>query len=80
MSIRAMRTSSSATSTYADVVAHLPKSPQWKHMLAVVTYDENGGFWDHVAPPKGDRGAPARAFRRSSSPRLRSAITSITRV
>jgi len=20
----------------------------------IVTYDENGGFWDHVAPPKGD--------------------------
>jgi phospholipase C len=27
-------------------------------MLAVVTYDENGGFWDHVAPPKGDRWGP----------------------
>jgi acid phosphatase len=23
-----------------------------------VTYDENGGFWDHVAPPKGDRWGP----------------------
>ena len=23
-------------------------------MVIVVTYDENGGFWDHVAPPKGD--------------------------
>lgn len=37
----------------ADVIAHLQKSPQWKHMLVIVTYDENGGFWDHVAPPKG---------------------------
>ena len=27
-------------------------------MLIVVTYDENGGFWDHVAPPKGDRWGP----------------------
>jgi acid phosphatase len=42
----------------ADVVAHLEKSPQWNHMLVVVTYDENGGFWDHVAPPKGDRWGP----------------------
>jgi phospholipase C len=42
----------------ADVIAHLQKSPQWKHMLVVVTYDENGGFWDHVAPPKGDRWGP----------------------
>jgi acid phosphatase len=42
----------------ADVIAHLQKSPQWKHMLVIVTYDENGGFWDHVAPPKGDRWGP----------------------
>jgi len=42
----------------ADVVSHLEKSPQWEHMLVVVTYDENGGIWDHVAPPKGDRWGP----------------------
>ena len=42
----------------ADVVRHLEKSPQWSHMLVVVTYDENGGLWDHVAPPKGDRWGP----------------------
>jgi acid phosphatase len=42
----------------ADVVSHLEKSPQWKNMVVVVTYDENGGFWDHVAPPKGDRWGP----------------------
>ena len=42
----------------ADVIAHLEKSPQWPHMLVIVTYDENGGFWDHVAPPKGDRWGP----------------------
>ena len=42
----------------ANVIAHLEKSPQWPHMLVVVTYDENGGIWDHVAPPKGDRWGP----------------------
>ncbi len=42
----------------ADVVAHLERSPQWKQMVVIVTYDENGGFWDHVAPPKGDRWGP----------------------
>jgi phospholipase C len=47
----------------ADVIAHLEKSPQWKHMLVVVTYDENGGFWDHVAPPKGDRWGPGSRVR-----------------
>jgi acid phosphatase len=42
----------------ADVVEHLRKSPQWAHMVVILTYDENGGFWDHVAPPKGDRWGP----------------------
>ena len=42
----------------AEVIEHLEKSPQWPHMVVVVTYDENGGFWDHVAPPKGDRFGP----------------------
>lgn len=43
----------------ADIIVHLQKSPQWEHMLVIVTYDENGGFWDHVAPPRGDRWGPA---------------------
>jgi acid phosphatase len=38
----------------ADVVTKLQASPQWKNMVIVITYDENGGAWDHVAPPKGD--------------------------
>jgi len=42
----------------AEVIAHLEKSPQWKNMVVIVTYDENGGWWDHVAPPKGDRWGP----------------------
>ncbi len=42
----------------ANLVAHLEKSPQWQNMIVVITYDENGGWWDHVAPPKGDRWGP----------------------
>lgn len=42
----------------ADVVAKLQASPQWKNMAIIVTYDENGGFWDHAAPPKADRWGP----------------------
>ncbi|MBS0372206.1 MAG: acid phosphatase [Proteobacteria bacterium] len=38
----------------ADLVAKLQASPQWKNMVIVITYDEFGGVWDHVAPPKGD--------------------------
>ncbi|MFY1663716.1 acid phosphatase [Pseudomonas sp. Pseu.R1] len=53
---------------YADVAAGdrhidraikiLRESPQWKNMVVIVTVDENGGWWDHVAPPKGDRWGP----------------------
>ncbi len=42
----------------ANVVAQLQKSPQWKNMAIVITYDENGGFWDHKAVPKGDAWGP----------------------
>ena len=42
----------------ADVIAKLQASPQWKDMAIIVTYDENGGFWDHAAPPKGDKWGP----------------------
>ncbi len=42
----------------ADVVAQLQKSPQWKNMAIVITYDENGGFWDHKSVPKGDVWGP----------------------
>ncbi|WP_085314972.1 acid phosphatase [Derxia lacustris] len=38
----------------ADLIAKLQASPQWKNMVVVITYDEFGGVWDHVAPPKGD--------------------------
>ncbi|HVT05801.1 MAG TPA: acid phosphatase, partial [Polyangia bacterium] len=37
-----------------ELVAKLQASPQWAHMVIVITYDEYGGQWDHVAPPKGD--------------------------
>ena len=42
----------------ADVIERLKKSPQWSKMLIVVTYDENGGFYDHARVPKGDRWGP----------------------
>ena len=42
----------------AALLAALKASPQWSHMLIVVTYDEFGGWWDHVAPPKADRWGP----------------------
>ncbi len=42
----------------AEVVKALQQSPLWPQTLVVITVDENGGWWDHVAPPKGDRWGP----------------------
>ena len=42
----------------ADVIAKIQAGPQWKDTVIIVTYDENGGFWDHVPPLKGDRWGP----------------------
>jgi phospholipase C len=32
--------------------------PNSKNTVIILTYDENGGFWDHVAPPVIDRWGP----------------------
>jgi phospholipase C len=32
--------------------------PDGKDAVVILTYDENGGFWDHVAPPIVDRWGP----------------------
>jgi len=42
----------------AGIVAKIRASPLWAKTAIIVTYDENGGFWDHVAPPQGDRWGP----------------------
>jgi phospholipase C len=34
-----------------DVYDALLKSPAWQDTVLVVTYDEHGGFYDHVRPP-----------------------------
>jgi phospholipase C len=35
----------------AKVVSALIKSPNWKHTAFFLTYDEHGGYYDHVPPP-----------------------------
>jgi phospholipase C len=34
-----------------EIVDAIAKSPEWKSTAIFVTYDEGGGFWDHVPPP-----------------------------
>jgi phospholipase C len=36
----------------SEVINTLQASPKWANTVLVVTYDEWGGFYDHVAPPK----------------------------
>jgi phospholipase C len=36
----------------ARVVAALMSSPQWRSTALFVTYDEHGGYYDHVPPPR----------------------------
>ncbi len=40
----------------------LRTSPQWNECMFVVTYDEHGGFHDHVAPPLVDDDRAAEGF------------------
>jgi phospholipase C len=52
-----------AQALIASIYTALATSPQWKNVLFVVTYDEHGGFYDHVAPPNlpaGDDDTAAR--------------------
>jgi phospholipase C len=40
-----------AQALIASIYTALAKSPQWKNCMFVITYDEHGGFYDHVSPP-----------------------------
>jgi len=42
----------------ATLISRIQASPAWKDSVIIVTYDENGGTWDHVAPPKVDKWGP----------------------
>ncbi len=46
----------------AMVYTALATSPQWKNTLLVITYDEHGGFFDHVPPPVVDDERAAAGF------------------
>lgn len=34
-----------------EIYEALVNSPQWENTMLVITYDEHGGFYDHVEPP-----------------------------
>ncbi|HTR19345.1 MAG TPA: acid phosphatase [Gemmatimonadales bacterium] len=41
-----------------DLINAVRNGPDWKNSVIIITYDEHGGFWDHVAPPVVDRWGP----------------------
>ena len=41
-----------------QLVTAIQASPSWPTTAIIITYDENGGAWDHVAPPVVDRWGP----------------------
>jgi phospholipase C len=42
----------------ANLIERVKNSSAWKDSAIIVTYDEFGGFYDHVAPPVVDRWGP----------------------
>ncbi|HZS78953.1 MAG TPA: alkaline phosphatase family protein [Ktedonobacteraceae bacterium] len=35
-----------------EIYEAIRNSPHWENSLLIITYDEHGGFYDHVAPPQ----------------------------
>jgi phospholipase C len=42
----------------AEIVNAIRATPYWNSTVIIITYDENGGRWDHVGPPVIDRWGP----------------------
>jgi phospholipase C len=41
------------------LLSKIEQSPIWSKSIVILTFDENGGYWDHVPPPKIDRWGPS---------------------
>jgi phospholipase C len=41
-----------------DLVGFVRASPNWEKTLLIITYDEHGGFYDHVPPPNAAQVSP----------------------
>ena len=47
----------------ASIVNAVGQSPYWQDTAIIVTWDDWGGWYDHVAPPNGNTGYAALGFR-----------------
>jgi phospholipase C len=63
----------------------LSRSPAWERTLLLVTYDEHGGFFDHVPPPRAEDDDPRPEFHAygprvpaiAVSPRVRAGVSHV---
>jgi len=53
-----------------EIYDHFVQSPQWGRSVLFFTYDEGGGFADHVPPPLGCRAAPTSSPFTQRGPRI----------
>ncbi len=53
-----------------NIYEHAVTSPQWSRLAIVYTYDEAGGFADHVVPPSACRAAPSTSPFTAMGPRV----------
>jgi phospholipase C len=54
----------------ASVVNALIKAPTWKHTTLFITYDEHGGYYDHVPPPRAIKPDSIAPIQEASQPKL----------
>jgi phospholipase C len=57
------------------VLNALARGPGWERTLLVITYDEHGGFFDHVPPPEAEDDDPRPEFH-SYGPRVPAIVVS----
>src|SRR5205814_2273738 len=63
-------------SAVARVVSALTTQPAtWAHTVLFLTYDENGGFFDHVAPPTAPPGTPGEYLTVNPLPAFAQGVT-----
>lgn len=41
-----------------ELINAVRNGPNWNDCMIIITYDEHGGFWDHVPPPTIDKWGP----------------------
>ena len=54
----------------ASVVNALVRAPTWKSTALFITYDEHGGYYDHVPPPRAIRPDSIAPIQEASQPKL----------